>query len=179
MPGPWMSWIGVNGASQGLVVSVVNENEASEAIASGGSTVSRSVTSAAVTVTVQVSPRAKSPSGSSVRAAPPDASVTVAWWVPLVVQEIEYQPAAVSTGSEKLMATSASTAMSVASAAGVVAVTVGAVVGAAVDGVGAQAVERVDRESVPLRGGVERVRGVGVAGEHEDFRRRVWSSVVT
>ena len=66
-------------------------------IAFGGSSVSWSVTLAAKTVSVQVSPLAKFAVGSSVKLpGPPDA---VAEWDPVVAQLIENQPSVTSTGS--------------------------------------------------------------------------------
>src|SRR5437763_9087545 len=92
---------------------------------SGGSCVSWSVTSAANTVTLHVSPVAKSVVGSSVKVTgPPE---TVALWLPLVAHEIEYQPSTAFTGSLKVIEMFESTATFVAPFAGVVLATVGAV----------------------------------------------------
>src|SRR5918912_63327 len=92
---------------------------------SGGSCVSWSVTFAAKTVTVHVSAFAKFVSGSSVKVVGPP--LTVAAWLPLEPQEIEYQPSVTFTGSLKVIETFASSATSVALFAGVVLATDGAV----------------------------------------------------
>src|SRR5437588_7782503 len=91
---------------------------------SGGSLVSWSVTFAAKTVTVQVSPWTKSVLGSRVNVVGPP--LTVALCPPLVAQEIEYQLPVTSTGSVNVMETFAFTATSVAPFAGDVLATAGA-----------------------------------------------------
>src|SRR5919199_5877368 len=92
---------------------------------SGGSFVSWSVTFAAKTVTVQVSPWTKSLVGSSVKVVGPP--LTVALWPSLVPHEIEYQLPATSTGSLNVIEMFALTETSVAPLAGVVLATDGAV----------------------------------------------------
>src|ERR671937_302530 len=92
---------------------------------SGGSFVSWSVTLAAKTVTVQVSPWTKSALGSSVKVVGPP--LTDAVWPSLVPHEIEYQLPVTSTGSVKVMEMFALTATSVAPFAGEVLATAGAV----------------------------------------------------
>ena len=81
----------------------MNEKMRSAAIVSGGSSASVSVTPWSSTVTVQVSPAAKSVSGSSVyaRTAPESANV----WAPLVAHEIENDAADTVTGSLNVMPT--------------------------------------------------------------------------
>src|SRR5919204_4288498 len=92
---------------------------------SGGSFVSWSVTFAAKTVTVQVSPWTKSVPGWGVNVVGPP--LTVALWPPLVPHEIEYQLPVTSTGSLNVIEMFALTATSVAPFAGVVLATDGAV----------------------------------------------------
>src|ERR671935_2223792 len=91
---------------------------------SGGSFVSWSVTFAAKTVTVQVSPWTKSAVGSSVKVVGPPLTDVV--WPSLVPHEIEYQLPVTSTGSVKVMEMFALTATSVAPFAGEVLETAGA-----------------------------------------------------
>ena len=96
----------------------------SAAMAFGGSSVSSSVTLAATTVTVHVSPPTKFAVGSSVKLpGPPDA---VAGWLPLVAQLIEYQPSVTLTGSLKVIVRFAQDGTPVALAAGNVDATRGA-----------------------------------------------------
>src|SRR5213076_2218756 len=90
----------------------------------GGSFVSRSVTFAANTVTVQLSEPTKSESGSSVNVVGPP--LTVAVWPPLELQEIEYQLPVPFTGSLKVIVTLLFRATSPAPFAGLVLDTVGA-----------------------------------------------------
>src|SRR5919204_5033037 len=92
---------------------------------SGGSFVSWSVTFAAKTVTVHVSPWTKSLVGSSVKVVGPP--LTVALWPSLVPHEIEYQLPVTSTGSLNVIETFELTATPVAPFAGVVLATPGAV----------------------------------------------------
>src|SRR5690348_7400401 len=109
---PWMSWMRV-----AAPVAVVKLQESSAAMASGGSSVSWSVTWAASTVTVQGSPGANSAAGSSVNVVGPP--LEVAGWAPLVAHEIENQDPDTSTGSLNAIVTDASTGTSAAPAAGV------------------------------------------------------------
>src|SRR4051812_41473761 len=114
-----MSWIAVAAAT------TVKLHDTSAAIVSGGSSVSWSVTLAATITTVHDSPAEKSVSGFSVyEAADP---VTAAVCVPLVPQEIVYQPSATSTGSLKVTPMFASGATPVSPVAGVWLLTPGAV----------------------------------------------------
>jgi hypothetical protein len=117
---PWMSWIGVgvDGAA------VVKLQVMSAAGWSGGSFVSWSETCAATIVTVQLSPAAKSESGSSVKVVGPPPTAAV--WGPLVAHEIEYHEPVTSTGSLNVTETLAAVATSVASIPGERAVTDGA-----------------------------------------------------
>src|SRR6266536_2539594 len=110
---PWMSWTNVGG---GGGASVANVHVSSPAIVSGGSLVSWSETCEPTTVTVHVSPWAKSASGSSVNAVGPP--LTAAVWVPLVPHEIENQEPPTFTGSLKVIVTFAFAAMPVAPPAG-------------------------------------------------------------
>ena len=55
-PEPWIWWISVASSEQASSVKVVNENEASSAIASGGSSSSASVTPSASIDTVHSTP---------------------------------------------------------------------------------------------------------------------------
>src|SRR5919201_53054 len=108
---------------------------------SGGSFVSWSVTFAAKTVTVQVSPWTKSVPGSRVNVVGPP--LTVALCPSLVPHEIEYQLPVTSTGSLNVIETFELTGTSVAPFAGVVLATPGAV------------------SAVQLKVGLRRLRGFG------------------
>ena len=117
---PWMSWIGVGVAG----AAVVKLQTMSAAGWSGGSVVSWSETCAATIVTVQLSPAAKSESGSIVKVVGPPLAAAV--WVPLVAHEIEYHEPVTLTGSLKVTETFAAVATSVASIPGEREVTDGA-----------------------------------------------------
>src|SRR3989440_2415626 len=91
---------------------------------SGGSFVSWSVTSAAKTVTVQVSLGRKFVSGSRVNVVGPPATVAVC--PSLVPQAIEYQPSATVTGSENVIVMFELTSTLLPPLAGVVELTEGA-----------------------------------------------------
>src|SRR5437764_13492844 len=90
----------------------------------GGSFVSRSVTFAANTVTVQLSEPTKSESGSSVKVVGPP--LTLAVWPPLELHEIENQLPVTFTASLKVIVMLLPSAASPAPFAGVVLETVGA-----------------------------------------------------
>ena len=106
----------------------MKEKTRSAAIVSGGSSASVSLTPWSSTVTVQVSPTAKSVTGSSVYAASAPESANA--WAPLVAHEIENDAADTVTGSLNVMPTFAVVATAVAPAAGVVLATDGALSGA-------------------------------------------------
>src|SRR5688500_4339056 len=90
------------------IPTVENETLPLADIVFGGSSVSRSVTAPAITVTVHVSSRWKSVAGSSVNVRGPP--VCVALCAPLRVHEIEYQSPLAATSSLKVIATFESTA---------------------------------------------------------------------
>src|SRR5690349_17969453 len=92
---------------------------------SGGSFVSWSVSLAAKTVAVQLSPCVKSESGSSVKDVGPPEAVAVC--VPLATHEIEYHEPVTLTGSLKVIATFEPTGMPEAPSPETVLATLGAV----------------------------------------------------
>jgi hypothetical protein len=92
---------------------------------SGGSIVSESATWAATTVTVQVSPAAKSESGLSVLVLP--VPLTTAVWLPLLPQEMVNELEFVLTDSLKLTVTFVAVPTPAALSAGVVLETLGGV----------------------------------------------------
>src|SRR4051812_2708933 len=123
---------------------------------SGGSTVSWSVTSAATTVTVQVSPWEKSELGSSVKVVGPPETVAVC--APLALQEIEYHEPVTLTGSLNVIETLEPTSTPEAPLGGTVEATLGAtsaahdVVGEPVlRGVGAPAAKSEPLSSVSVQ----------------------------
>src|SRR5439155_3147621 len=116
-----MSWMNVGG---GGVASVVKLNAELASMLFGGSTVSRSVTSEASTVTVQLSENPKSTAGSRLNVVGPPLCVAVC--EPLVAQLIVYQAVETSTGSLKVIAMLVLKETSVALFRGDVAVTAGA-----------------------------------------------------
>jgi hypothetical protein len=105
-------------------VAVVNENEKSAAIVSGGSTKSTSCTFEPVTVTVQVVPEASELFGVSVNVVGPPLCVN-ATGVP-VGHSSANAPASTVTGSEKVTVGAVLAATWLAPSAGVVEMTVGA-----------------------------------------------------
>ena len=134
----------------------------SAAIVSGGSTVSTSVTPWSSTVTVHVSPVAKSVVGSSVYVVVPPESTNGC--APLAVQEIVNVALATETGSLNVMPTLAlrrhvDRAVRRSRARD----RRGSVGRRRAGGVRAEPVERVGRKAVPLDGGIEGVRAVRVA----------------
>src|SRR5438094_2063451 len=116
-----MSWMNVGG---GGVASVVKLNAELASMLFGGSTVSRSVTSEANTVTVHLSENPKSTAGSRLNVVGPPLCVAVC--EPLVAQLIVYQAVETSTGSLKMIAMLVLKETSVALFRGDVAVTAGA-----------------------------------------------------
>src|SRR5687768_12116170 len=86
-----------------VMPTVVKPNEKSDAMLSGGSSVSWSVTWLAKTVAVQAWPPAKSASGSSVKVVGPPLATAV--WAPLELHAIENQLPVTSTGSLKVIVT--------------------------------------------------------------------------
>src|SRR5205085_1332359 len=108
----------------GSGASVVKLKSKSAPMLSGGSSVSWSVTEAAITVSVQDSEFAKSTSGSSVKLVGPP--LTAAACVPLVAHESVYHEPVTFTGSLKVTATFAFVATPSAPPTGDVVVTDGA-----------------------------------------------------